>query len=108
DIKYLLNKFDGLVIVDEAYINFSKQRTFISELSGYGNLLVIQTLSKAWGLAALRVGLGFASLDIIELFNRVKPPYNINEASQLLALDALQAHPQVNAWIRETVEERKK
>src|SRR5690606_32118407 len=67
-----------------------------------------QTLSKAWGLAALRVGLGFASLDIIELFNRVKPPYNINEASQLLALDALQAHPQVNAWIRETVEERKK
>ena len=108
DIKYLLNTFDGLVIVDEAYINFSKQRTFISELTGYGNLLVIQTLSKAWGLAALRIGMGFASLDIIELLNRVKPPYNINEASQLLGLDALQAHPQVNAWIRETVEERRK
>ncbi len=106
DIKHLLNSFDGLVIIDEAYINFSRQRTFISELTGYGNLMVIQTLSKAWGLAALRVGLGFASLEIIELFNKVKPPYNINEASQLLALDALQAHPQVNAWIRETVEER--
>lgn len=108
DMKFILNKFDGLVIVDEAYINYSRQKSFISELTGYSNLFVIQTLSKAWGLAALRVGLGFASLDIIELFNKVKPPYNINEASQLLALDALQAHQQVNAWIRETVVERNK
>lgn len=106
DIKYLLNSFEGLVILDEAYINFSRQKSFISELTGYGNLMVIQTLSKAWGLAALRVGLGFASLEIIELFNRVKPPYNINEASQLLALDALNGHELVNAWIRETVDER--
>lgn len=108
DVKYLLNKFEGLVILDEAYINFSKQKTFISELTGYANLIVIQTLSKAWGLAALRIGLGFASIDIIDLFNKVKPPYNINEASQLLALDALQAHQQVNVWIVGTVEERNK
>ena len=106
DVKYILNTFEGLVIVDEAYINFSKQRTFISELTGYANLMVIQTLSKAWGLAALRLGIGFASRDVIDLFNKVKPPYNINEASQLLALDALQEHMQVNKWIRETVEER--
>lgn len=106
DIKFLLNSFEGLVIVDEAYINFSRQKSFITELTGYGNLMVIQTLSKAWGLAALRVGLGFASLDIIELFNKVKPPYNINEASQLLALEAFQSHKQVNSWILKTVEER--
>lgn len=106
DIKFLLNKFEGLVIIDEAYINFSNQKTFIAELVGYPNLLVMQTLSKAWGLASLRLGLGFASLDIINLFNKVKPPYNINEASQLIALDALQGHLQVNTWIRETVQER--
>ena len=106
DIKLILNKFDGIVVIDEAYINFSRQKTFISELTGYSNLLVIQTLSKAWGLAALRVGLGFASLNIIDLFNKVKPPYNINEASQLLSLDALAGHLQVNKWIRETVNER--
>ena len=108
DIKFILNTFDGLVIVDEAYINFSRQKTFISELTVYSNLLVIQTLSKAWGLAALRIGLGFASLNIIELFNKVKPPYNINEASQLLSLDALEGHMQVNKWIRDTVVERAK
>ena len=108
DIKFILNTFDGLVIVDEAYINFSRQKTVISELTGYSNLLVIQTLSKAWGLAALRIGLGFASLNIIELFNKVKPPYNINEASQLLSLDALEGHMQVNKWIRDTVVERAK
>lgn len=106
DVKFLLNSFEGLVIVDEAYINFSRQKTFISELTGYANLMVIQTLSKAWGLAALRLGIGFASGDVIDLFNKVKPPYNINEASQILALDALQGHMQVNKWIRETVDER--
>ncbi|MEO6681392.1 MAG: histidinol-phosphate transaminase [Ginsengibacter sp.] len=108
DIEMLLNNFDGLVIVDEAYINFSRQKSFIAELIEYPNLLVIQTLSKAWGLAALRIGLGFASLDIINLFNRVKPPYNINEASQTLVLDALAGNKQVNEWIVLTVTERNK
>lgn len=108
DIKYILNSFEGMVIVDEAYINFSRQKSFISELTGYANLMVIQTFSKAWGLAALRLGIGFASGDVIDLFNKVKPPYNINEASQLLALDALQEHLQVNKWIREIVDERVK
>ena len=106
DIKFILNKFDGLVLIDEAYINFSRQKSFITELLGYSNLMVMQTLSKAWGLASLRLGLGFASRDIIDLFNKVKPPYNINEASQLIAIDALQGHLQVNNWIREIVTER--
>ena len=105
-IEYLLNNFKGIIIIDEAYINFSRQKTFISELTEYPNLIVMQTLSKAWGLAALRLGLAFASLDIIELFNKIKPPYNINKASQELALQALQNTAQVNEWIKELVDQR--
>lgn len=108
DIEMILNNFDGIVVVDEAYINFSKQKTLISELTEYPNLVILQTLSKAWGLAALRVGMAFASEDIINVFNKIKPPYNINQASQELALEALGNIEQVNAWIRETVQERNK
>jgi histidinol-phosphate aminotransferase len=106
DIEWLLNHFSGIVIIDEAYINYSHQKTFIQELTVYSNLIVMQTLSKAWGLAALRIGLCYASLDIIQLFNKVKPPYNINLASQELGLEALQHTEQVNEWIRMTVHER--
>jgi histidinol-phosphate aminotransferase len=106
DVELLLNNFPGIVIIDEAYINYSKQKTFIQELTDYPNLIVMQTLSKAWGLAALRLGLCYASLDIIDLFNKVKPPYNINEASQQLALDALQNTQQVNEWIKEVVQQK--
>lgn len=106
DVEMLLNNFPGIVIIDEAYINYSKQKTFIQELTEYPNLVVMQTLSKAWGLAALRIGLCYASMDIIDLFNKVKPPYNINEASQELAMEALQNIEQVNNWITEVVAER--
>ncbi|MBC8052564.1 MAG: histidinol-phosphate transaminase [Sphingobacteriaceae bacterium] len=108
DIESILANFNGLVIIDEAYINYSRQKTFIQELTEYSNLVVLQTLSKAWGLAGLRVGMAFASEEIIEVFNRVKPPYNINQASQQLALEALNNIEQVNAWIRETIQEREK
>ncbi|HEY8690988.1 MAG TPA: histidinol-phosphate transaminase [Chitinophagaceae bacterium] len=106
DVELLLNNFPGIVIIDEAYINFSRQKTFIQELTEYENLIVMQTLSKAWGLASLRLGLAFASLPIIEIFNKVKPPYNINKASQALAIEALQNTQQVNDWIKQTVEQR--
>ncbi|RKD16317.1 histidinol-phosphate transaminase [Pelobium manganitolerans] len=106
DIETLLANFNGIIVVDEAYINFSRQKSFIQELTEYANLVVLQTLSKAWGLAALRVGMAFASEEIIEVFNRVKPPYNINEASQQLALEALQNVDQVNQWIKELLKER--
>jgi histidinol-phosphate aminotransferase len=106
DIETLLANFHGLVVVDEAYINFSRQKTFIQELTEYGNLVVLQTLSKAWGLAALRVGMAFASEEIIEVMNKVKPPYNINEASQQLALKALDNIDQVNQWIKEILTQR--
>ncbi len=108
DIETLLANFKGIVVVDEAYINFSRQKSLIQELTEYANLVVLQTLSKAWGLAGLRVGMAFASEEIIEVMNRVKPPYNINEASQQLALEALQNIDQINAWIKEILTERDK
>lgn len=106
DIEVLLNNYFGLVVIDEAYINFSKHRSFIQELKEYPNLVVMQTLSKAWGLAALRVGMAFASEEIIQVMNKVKPPYNINQASQELVLKALDEVEQVNEMIRELVKER--
>lgn len=107
DIELLLNNFRGMVIIDEAYINFSRQKPFLQELTEYENLIVMQTLSKAWGLAALRLGLGFASEKVIDLFNKVKPPYNINQASQQLGLKALLNIDEVNANIKNTVGQRK-
>src|ERR1700748_1213666 len=108
DVETLLANFSGIVVVDEAYINFSRQKTFIQELTEYANLVVLHTLSKAWVLAGLRVGMAFASEEIIEVMNKVKPPYNINEASQQLALQALQNVEQVNKWIKETLDQRDK
>ena len=108
DIEMILNNFDGIVVVDEAYINFSKQRSFVTELKDYANLVVLQTLSKAWGLAALRLGMAFASEEIISYLNKVKPPYNISEPVQQLALQALDEIGQVNDMILILVDERKK
>lgn len=108
DIETVLANFKGLVIIDEAYINYAKQRTFIKELTEYPNLVVMQTFSKAWGLAALRLGMAFAARPIIDVLNKVKPPYNINQATQDIALEALQNIGQVNDWIKITVEEREK
>lgn len=106
DIEIVLNNFPGLVVIDEAYINFSRHRSFTLELEEYPNLVVMQTLSKAWGLAALRVGIAFASEEIIHVMNKIKPPYNINQASQELVLQALEEVGQVNDMIREIVRER--
>jgi histidinol-phosphate aminotransferase len=106
DIEMILNNFDGLVVVDEAYINYSRQRSFITDLKDYPNLVILQTFSKAWGLAALRLGMTFASEAIIHILNTIKPPYNINGATQDLALKALHGLSEVNTMIRETIEER--
>lgn len=106
DIEMLLNNFDGLVVIDEAYINFSKQKSFVQELTEYPNLVVMQTFSKAWGLAALRLGMAFASTAIIDVLNKVKPPYNINQATQEIALKALEEVGQVNDMIKEIVDMR--
>jgi histidinol-phosphate aminotransferase len=106
DIDTILANFNGLVVIDEAYINYAKQRTFIPELTEYPNLVILQTFSKAWGLAALRLGMAFAARPVIDILNKVKPPYNINQATQDLALKALENIGQVNEWIKVTVSER--
>ncbi|HJW18873.1 MAG TPA: histidinol-phosphate transaminase [Flavisolibacter sp.] len=106
DIEIVLNNFEGIVVIDEAYINYSRHRSFVAELKEYPNLVVMQTFSKAWGLAALRLGINFASVDIINVLNKIKPPYNINQATQELAIKALDNLEDVNTMIRETVKER--
>ncbi|MEN9883621.1 MAG: hypothetical protein RLZZ420_838 [Bacteroidota bacterium] len=108
DIEMVLNNFDGIVVIDEAYINFSRQRSFVTDLSDYPNLVILQTLSKAWGLAALRLGMAFASPDIIGYLNKVKPPYNISQPVQDLVLKALDEVGQVNDMIRVLVDARQK
>lgn len=108
DIETLLINFKGIVVLDEAYINYAKQPSFTLSLPEFPNLVILQTLSKAWGLAALRLGLAFASKEIIDIFNKIKPPYNINQATQDLVLEALDHVGVVNEWIKTTIAERER
>ena len=89
DIEYILNNFNGIVIIDEAYIDFSPGDSWNTKLGEYPNLIVSQTFSKAWGLAAARVGIAYTNENIINLFNKVKPPYNVSELNQKAAVKAL-------------------
>ncbi|MGE0588649.1 MAG: histidinol-phosphate transaminase [Cyclobacteriaceae bacterium] len=103
--KLLLN-FNGIIVVDEAYIDFADSESQLSLLSKHTNLVVLQTLSKAWGLAGLRIGIALASEEIVTLINKVKPPYNVNSASAQLALNSLQNAEQKNEIVRKLVDER--
>lgn len=89
DIEYILNNFNGIVIIDEAYIDFAEKESLINLISQYNNLVVSQTFSKAWGLAAARVGVAYANKEIISFYNKVKPPYNVSELNQKAAIKAL-------------------
>lgn len=106
EIIKVLNVFQGLVIIDEAYSDFSSQKSFRSELTKYPNLIVLNTFSKAWGCAAIRLGMAFASKEIINLFNKVKYPYNVNLLTQQQALDALSDPYEVEKWVRTLLLER--
>jgi histidinol-phosphate aminotransferase len=88
-IHQVLEDFNGLVVIDEAYIDFSTSESWLKQLPKYKNLVVTQTLSKAYGLAGIRLGMCFASEEILEVLNRIKPPYNVNELSQQRAVSAL-------------------
>ncbi|MFK8105119.1 MAG: histidinol-phosphate transaminase [Saprospiraceae bacterium] len=90
DIIQILTQFSGIVLLDEAYIDFSTDRSWLSVLSQYPNLIISQTLSKAWGLAGARIGIAYADESIIRIFNRVKPPYNVSTPNQLAALKVLE------------------
>ena len=106
DIQYLLDNFSGIVVVDEAYIDFSSEPSLIHELDQYPNLLVMQTFSKAWGLASLRLGMAFASPELIAILNQIKPPYNISGLTQETVLKALPNKGKVDELIKKIKEER--
>lgn len=106
EITKLIKSFKGIVVIDEAYIDFSAKESWIKMIDEYPNLIVIQTLSKAWGLAAIRLGMAFASKEIIGLFNKVKYPYNINELTQEYALAQLSKLDVKEAWVKELVNQR--
>jgi histidinol-phosphate aminotransferase len=106
EVIKVIEQFDGLVIVDEAYSDFSSQKTLRSELAKYPNLIVLNTMSKAWGCAAIRLGMAFASEGIIDIFNKVKYPYNVNQLTQQQALKALQDPFEVDGWVKILKEER--
>lgn len=106
EILNLAKSFNGIIVVDEAYIHFSGEKSLTDEINKFPNLVVLQTFSKAWGLAGLRVGLAFANEEIIRLFNKIKPPYNISQIAQETILDALENRFKVEKMIAEIISER--
>ena len=105
-IEKILKVFEGLVVVDEAYCDFSSQKPFRTELSKYPNIVVLNTMSKAWGSAGIRLGMAFASKDIIDILNKVKYPYNVNALTQREALELLADPYEVDKWVRTILLER--
>jgi histidinol-phosphate aminotransferase len=108
EIVKLLTGFDGLVVVDEAYIDFSPESSLLPELDNYENLIILQTFSKAWGMAGIRLGMAFAQPEIIRVFNKVKYPYNINIMTQQKALELLENLQEKEEWVKTIVDERAK
>ena len=106
EINKVLNAFQGIVIIDEAYSDFSRNKTFRNKLSAHPNLIVLNTMSKAWGCAAIRLGMAFASKAIIEVFNKVKYPYNINRLTQEKALEFLKDPYETDRQVRIILTER--
>jgi histidinol-phosphate aminotransferase len=104
----VLKRFYGLVVIDEAYIDFAKSKSFITELSKYPHLVVLQTFSKAWGLAGLRLGMCFGSEEVISIINKIKYPYNVNIRTQDIALDALESEYKKDIWVDEILSQREK
>ena len=106
-IQSVAKAFSGIVIVDEAYIDFSDKGSMIAHLKDYPNVIVLQTFSKAWGRAGLRLGVAYASAEIISYYNKVKYPYNVNAITQEMALKALENASEVEAWVQELLDSRK-
>lgn len=105
-VRKILNNFPGLVVIDEAYIDFSRQKGWLENLQDHPNLIITQTLSKAYGLAGIRLGVCYASEEIIALLNKIKPPYNVNELTQLKAAERLNSVEEVKSEIRDILDQR--
>lgn len=108
EIEKIVTGFEGIVVIDEAYIDFSNEPSWLASLNAYPNIIVLQTFSKAWGMAALRCGMAFASEDIIAFFNKVKYPYNLNLLTQEAVLKQVEAVEQKNKWVGTLLAERSK
>lgn len=106
EIEQVLKSFDGLVVIDEAYSDFSSEKPFRLELEKYPRMIVLNTFSKAWGCAAIRLGMAFAAKEIIDIFNKVKYPYNVNRLTQEEALKMLRQDYEIKRWIGSLLEER--
>jgi len=106
EMMKVVEGFDGIVIIDEAYSDFAQQKTFRTELAQHPNLIVLNTMSKAWALAGIRLGMAFASKDIIHIYNKVKYPYNVNQLTQQQALEALKDPFEVDKWVKTLLAER--
>lgn len=108
EIEKVLKNFDGVVVVDEAYSDFSTIPIFRTRIKEFPNIIVLNTMSKAWGCAAIRLGMAFASKEIVDLFNKVKYPYNVNLLTQQQALKALDSREDVEKWVSLLLQERSK
>ena len=106
DIVSLLNKFDGIVVIDEAYIDFAPEKSFLPKLNQYQNLVILQTFSKAWGMAGIRLGMAFASPEIIKVLSKIKYPYNLNILTQKKALELIVHKSQTDEWVTLLIKER--
>jgi histidinol-phosphate aminotransferase len=106
EIIKLLTSFEGIVVLDEAYVDFASEGSFSEFLSQYPNLVILQTFSKAWGSAAIRLGMAFASTEIISVLNKIKYPYNVNILTQKQAITALKNVAEVKAWVKTLLDER--
>lgn len=106
EIEKLLREFEGLVILDEAYSDFSESPSFLLDLDKYPNLVVFQTFSKAWGCAAIRLGMAFASTEIIGILSKIKYPYNVNQLTQKQAIEMLHKYYEIERWVKRLKEER--
>ena len=106
EIETVLNNFQGIVIIDEAYIDFSTEKSFTTMLDKYPNMVVLQTFSKAWGCAGIRLGMAFASEEIISVFNKVKYPYNVNHLTQTEAINMIGKEYQIKEWVKTLLTER--
>ena len=108
EILKVIDGFEGIVIVDEAYSDFCRQPSLRHELAKHPNLIVLNTMSKAWALASIRLGMAFASKEIIDLFNKVKYPYNVNLLTQRQAMEALKNRVEVEEWVNILLQERQR
>lgn len=107
-MRRIIKNFDGLVVLDEAYVDFAPGKSLLPDLHLYPNLVILQTFSKAWGMAGIRLGMAFASPEIVEILNKIKYPYNLNILTQQKAMELIQDTEKIKKWVKLIIAERVK